>query len=111
MEKFTVLTSVAAPLPLINIDTDMIIPKQFLKTIVRTWLGRRLFQEMRYADDGTETPDFVLNQPAYRRAQILIAGEKGELRLRFQPRACAVGLAGFRDPVHHRPQLRRHLLQ
>ena len=74
MEKFTALTGVAAPLPLINIDTDMIIPKQFLKTIKRTGLGKNLFDEMRYTKDGAEIPDFVLNQPAYRKAQIIVAG-------------------------------------
>ena len=75
MEKFTRLTGVAAPLPLINVDTDMIIPKQFLKTIRREGLGVNLFDEMRYRDDGSENPDFVLNQPAYRAAEILIAGD------------------------------------
>jgi 3-isopropylmalate/(R)-2-methylmalate dehydratase small subunit len=75
MEKFTSLTSVAAPLPLINIDTDMIIPKQFLKTIKRTGLGKSLFYEMRYDESGGENPDFVLNKPAYRNAKILVAGE------------------------------------
>ncbi len=74
MQKFTTLTGVAAPLPMINVDTDMIIPKQFLKTIKRTGLGKALFYEMRYNDDGSEKPDFVLNQPAYRNAKILIAG-------------------------------------
>ena len=73
MQKFTVLTGVAAPLPLINIDTDMIIPKQYLKTIERTGLGKGLFSEMRYNEDGSENPDFVLNKPAYRHAQILVA--------------------------------------
>jgi 3-isopropylmalate/(R)-2-methylmalate dehydratase small subunit len=75
MQKFTTLTGIAAPLPLINVDTDMIIPKQFLKTIKRSGLGRNLFDEMRYDDDGRETPDFVLNKPAYRNAQILVAGD------------------------------------
>ncbi len=75
MEKFTTLTSVAAPLPLINVDTDMIIPKQFLKTIKRTGLGKSLFYEMRYDEQGNENPDFVLNRPAYRQAKILVAGE------------------------------------
>ncbi len=75
MEKFTVLTGVAAPLPMINIDTDMIIPKQFLKTIKRTGLGKNLFDEMRYTPEGKEVPDFILNQPAYRKASILIAGD------------------------------------
>lgn len=75
MTPFTTLTGVAAPLPLINVDTDMIIPKQHLKTIARTGLGRALFDEMRYRDDGSENPDFVLNRPAYRGAEILVAGE------------------------------------
>jgi 3-isopropylmalate/(R)-2-methylmalate dehydratase small subunit len=75
MEKFTTLTGIAAPLPLINVDTDMIIPKQFLKTIKRSGLGRNLFDEMRYDDAGREIPDFVLNKPAYRNAQILVAGD------------------------------------
>lgn len=73
MQKFTTLTSVAAALPLINIDTDMIIPKQFLKTIERTGLGKSLFFEMRFDLDGKEIPDFVLNKPAFRHAKILIA--------------------------------------
>jgi 3-isopropylmalate/(R)-2-methylmalate dehydratase small subunit len=75
MEKFTELTGIAAPLPLINVDTDMIIPKQFLKTIKRSGLGVNLFDEMRYDQDGNEIPDFVLNQPAYREAEILVAGD------------------------------------
>ena len=75
MEKFTTLTGVAAPLPIINCDTDKIIPKQHLKTIARTGLGKALFDEMRYRPDGSENPDFVLNQPAYRNAKILVAGE------------------------------------
>lgn len=75
MDKFTKLTAVAAPLALINVDTDMIIPKQFLKTIQRAGLGKNLFDEMRYEQDGSEKPDFVLNKPAYRDAQILVAGE------------------------------------
>ena len=75
MEKFDVLEGVAAPLPMINVDTDMIIPKQYLKTIKRTGLGTGLFSEMRYREDGSENPDFVLNQPAYRKANILVAGD------------------------------------
>ena len=75
MDRFTTLTGVAAPMPLVNIDTDMIIPKQFLKTIKRTGLGKNLFDEMRYESDGTEKPDFVLNQPAYRNAEIIVAGD------------------------------------
>lgn len=75
MEKFTKLTGVAAPLPMINVDTDMIIPKQFLKTIKRSGLGKNLFDEMRYDDNGNEIADFVLNKPAYRNAQILVSGD------------------------------------
>jgi 3-isopropylmalate/(R)-2-methylmalate dehydratase small subunit len=75
MEKFTKLTGVAAPLPIRNVDTDMIIPKQFLKTIKRTGLGKSLFYEMRFDQEGNEVADFVLNQPAYRKATILVAGE------------------------------------
>jgi 3-isopropylmalate/(R)-2-methylmalate dehydratase small subunit len=75
MQKFTTLTGIAAPMPLVNIDTDMIIPKQFLKTIARTGLGKNLFDEMRFTQDGAEIPEFVLNQPAYRKAEIIIAGD------------------------------------
>ncbi|MEO1492683.1 MAG: 3-isopropylmalate dehydratase small subunit [Pseudomonadota bacterium] len=75
MDKFTQLTGVAAPLDMINVDTDMIIPKQFLKTIQRSGLGVHAFSEMRYNDDGSENPEFVLNKPAYRDAKILVAGD------------------------------------
>ncbi|MFG1360033.1 3-isopropylmalate dehydratase small subunit [Xanthobacter pseudotagetidis] len=75
MEKFTVLEGVAAPLKLVNVDTDMIIPKQYLKTIQRTGLGKGLFSEMRYKEDGSDNPGFVLNQPAYKGAKILVAGD------------------------------------
>lgn len=75
MDKFDKLTSVAAPMNMINVDTDMIIPKQFLKTIERTGLGKHLFSEMRYDDSGNEIEDFVLNQPAYRNSEILVADE------------------------------------
>jgi 3-isopropylmalate/(R)-2-methylmalate dehydratase small subunit len=76
MDKFTVLTGVAAPLPIRNVDTDMIIPKQFLKTIKRTGLGKSLFYEMRYDNaTGNEVPDFVLNKPQYRKATILVTGD------------------------------------
>jgi 3-isopropylmalate/(R)-2-methylmalate dehydratase small subunit len=75
MQKFTKLTGIAAPLAIINIDTDMIIPKDYLKTIKRTGLGVGLFAEMRYHEDGSENADFVLNKPSYRHAQILIAGD------------------------------------
>ena len=75
MVKFTEITGTAAPMPLVNIDTDMIIPKVFLKTIKRSGLGVNLFDEMRYDREGNEIPDFVLNQPQYRDAQILVAGD------------------------------------
>ncbi|MEZ5775429.1 MAG: 3-isopropylmalate dehydratase small subunit [Hyphomicrobiaceae bacterium] len=75
MDKFTKLTGVAAPMPITNVDTDMIIPKQFLKTIQRTGLGKSLFFEMRYDEKGKENPDFVLNRSSYRKAQILVAGD------------------------------------
>ena len=75
MDKFDKLTGIAAPMPLVNIDTDMIIPKQFLKTIKRSGLGANLFDEMRFDLEGNEIPDFVLNKQAYRNAEIIIAGE------------------------------------
>ncbi len=75
MEKFTKLTGVAAPLDMLNVDTDMVIPKQYLTTVKRTGLGRGLFHEMRYDTDGNENPDFVLNKPQYRDAVILATGE------------------------------------
>jgi 3-isopropylmalate/(R)-2-methylmalate dehydratase small subunit len=75
MDKFTSLTGVAAPLEMINVDTDMIIPKNYLKTIKRTGLGKGLFAELRYNADGSENPDFVLNKPAYRNAKILVTGD------------------------------------
>ena len=75
MDKFEKLSGIAAPMPLINIDTDMIIPKVFLKTIKRSGLGANLFDEMRYQDDGSENPDFVLNKPQYRETEILVAGD------------------------------------
>ena len=75
MDKFTTLEGVAAPLKMINVDTDMIIPKQYLKTIKRTGLGKGLFSELRYKDDGSENPDFVLNKPAYRNAKILVVDD------------------------------------
>jgi 3-isopropylmalate/(R)-2-methylmalate dehydratase small subunit len=75
MDKFTTLTGIAAPMPLVNIDTDMIIPKQFLKTIKRSGLGKNLFDEMRFTQDGQEIPGFVLNQPAYRKSEIIVAGD------------------------------------
>jgi 3-isopropylmalate/(R)-2-methylmalate dehydratase small subunit len=75
MQPFTKLTSTPAPLKVVNVDTDMIIPKQYLKTIKRTGLGSALFSEMRYDESGKENPDFVLNKPAYRKAEILVAGD------------------------------------
>ena len=75
MDKFEKLSGIAAPMPLINIDTDMIIPKVFLKPIKRSGLGVNLFDEMRYQDDGSENPDFVLNKPQYRETEILVAGD------------------------------------
>lgn len=75
MDKFTVLTGIAAPLPMTNVDTDMIIPKQFLRTIKRTGLGKNLFNDMRYDDNGADRADFVLNKDPYRAAKILVAGD------------------------------------
>lgn len=75
MDKFKKVDGVAAPLPILNVDTDMIIPKQFLKTIKRTGLGKNLFDEMRFTKEGVEIPDFVLNKPQYRNAEILVAGD------------------------------------
>jgi len=75
MEKFTKLRGVAAPFNMINIDTDKILPKQFLKTIKRSGLGKHLFTELRYTDDGSENPDFVLNKPSYRDSNIIVAGD------------------------------------
>jgi 3-isopropylmalate/(R)-2-methylmalate dehydratase small subunit len=75
MDKFTTLTAVAAPLNMLNVDTDMIIPKDYLKTIQRTGLGKGLFAEMRYHEDGSPNPDFVLNKPAYKTAKIIVAGD------------------------------------
>jgi 3-isopropylmalate/(R)-2-methylmalate dehydratase small subunit len=74
MEKFSVLTGVAAPMPMVNVDTDMIMPKQFLKTIKRTGLGVSVFYDMRYDETEAERPEFILNQGAYRNSKILIAG-------------------------------------
>jgi len=75
MQKFTILTGTAAPMPMVNVDTDMIIPKNFLKTIKRSGLGKALFYEKRYDDSGAERPDFVLNQAPWREAKILVAGD------------------------------------
>ena len=75
MEKFTTLEGIAAPFPMVNVDTDRIIPARFLKTIKKTGLGKNLFNELRYDADGSEKPGFVLNKPAYREARILVAGD------------------------------------
>jgi len=75
MEKFTKLTGIAAPLPMINVDTDKIIPARFLKTIKRTGLGSALFEAIRFRKDGSEDPDFILNKPAYRKSKVLVAGD------------------------------------
>jgi 3-isopropylmalate/(R)-2-methylmalate dehydratase small subunit len=98
MQPFTKLTSVAAPMRVINVDTDMIIPKQYLKTIKRTGLGTALFSEMRYDDKGNENPEFVLNKPAYRKA------------LRLVTRTCALGFAGFWHSLRDFNQLCRYFL-
>ena len=109
MDKFTTLEGVAAPLKIINVDTDMIIPKQYLKTIKRTGLGTGLFSEQRYKDDGSENPDFVLNKPAYRNAKMLVAGDN--FGCGSSARARALGAAGFRHPLRDLDLVRRHLLQ
>jgi len=113
MKKFTTLTAVAAPLDIINCDTDKIIPARFLKTVKRTGLGKNLFNDMRYQPDGSENPDFVLNKPAYRQAQILVAADNfgcGSSR-EHAPWAlddfgirCVIstGFAGVK--VHHSPE-------
>jgi 3-isopropylmalate/(R)-2-methylmalate dehydratase small subunit len=75
MEKFTTLEGVAAPIKMINVDTDVMIPQKYLKTIKRTGLGKGLFSDRRYNDDGSDNPDFILNQPAYRDAKVLVAGD------------------------------------
>ena len=75
MDKFTTLQGIAAPFPMVNVDTDRVIPARFLKTIKKTGLGKNLFNELRYNEDGSEKPDFVLNRPAYREARILVAGD------------------------------------
>ena len=75
MDKFTTLQGIAAPFPMVNVDTDRIIPARFLKTIKKTGLGKNLFNELRYGEDGSEKPDFILNKPAYRESRILVAGD------------------------------------
>ena len=109
MEKFTKLTGVAAPLPMINIDTDKIFPAVFLKTIRRTGLAKWLFQEIRFRPDGSENPDFVLNQGPYRSAKIIVVGDNFGCGL--LPRARALGAHRFRHHLRHRALLCRHFLQ
>ena len=109
MQKFTKLTGVAAPLPMRNVDTDMIIPKQFLKTIKRTGLGKSLFYELRYDQDGQGDPGLRPQQAGLPQGRDPDRGR--ELRLRLLARARAVGAARLRLPLRHRPGLRRHLLQ
>ena len=109
MQKFETLTGVAAPLNIVNIDTDMIIPKQFLKTIKRTGLGKSLFYEMRYTQDGKEIAGFRAEQ-----AGLPQGGDPGggrQFRLRLLARACALGAARLRHPLRDLHLLRRHLLQ
>ena len=109
MDKFTTLEGVAAPLKIINVDTDMVIPKQYLKTIKRTGLGKGLFSEQRYKDDGSENPDFHPQQAGLPPRQD--PGRGRQFRLRFEPRARALGAAGFRHPLRDLDLVRRHLLQ
>ena len=96
MDNFTTLSGIAAPMPLVNIDTDMIIPKQFLKTIKRSGLGVNLFDEMRYDDDRAEIPSFVLNQPAYREASVLVAGDNFGCGSSREHAPCAIADFGIR---------------
>ncbi len=109
MEKFTVLEGVAAPLKLVNVDTDKIIPKQYLKTIKRTGLGKGLFAELRYKDDGSENPDFVLEPAGLSQSQN--SGGRRKFRLRLLARTRAVGAPRFRHPLRDLDLVRRHFLQ
>ena len=109
MQPFTKLTGIAAPLPMVNVDTDKIIPAHHLKTIKRTGLGVHLFETLRYHDDGSERPDFVLNRRALPQGRD--PDRRREFRLRQLARACALGAARLRHPLRDRAQLRRHLLQ
>ena len=102
MEKFTTLEGVAAPLRMINVDTDMVIPKQYLKTIKRTGLGKGLFSEQRYKDDGSENPDFVPNNPAYRQAKRQVPGDTVGRGARTAQRGAARHPVGYRAPSNGR---------
>ena len=109
MQPFTQLTGIVAPLDRVNVDTDQIIPKQFLKRVERTGFGQFLFFDWRFLEDGSPNPDFVLNLQGYSGASVLVAGRNfgsGSSR-----GARPVGVAGLRVQVRHRPELRRHLLQ
>ena len=109
MEKYEKLTGIAAPMPLVNIDTDMIIPKVFLKSIQRTGFGVNLFDEMRYDREGNELPDFVLNKPQYRNTEILVAGDN--FGVWIIARTCPLGNQGFRYQMRDLHVLCRHLFQ
>ena len=109
MDKFTKLEGVAAPLQMVNVDTDMIIPKQYLKTLKRTGLAKGLFSEMRYKDDGSENPDFVLNKPAYRKAKILVADDNFGCGSSREHAPWALMDFGIRCVIS--TAVRRHLLQ
>src|SRR2546430_13388407 len=107
MEKFTQLTGVAAPMPAINIDTDKIFPAIHLRTIKRTGLSKHLFEEIRFRADGSENPDFVLNQGPYRQAKIIVAGDNFGCRSSREPAPWA--LTHFRLPRVIAPDCRRLL--
>ena len=104
MRTFTTLSGPAAALPMINVDTDQLIPKQYLTAISRAGLGKGLFHDFRYDMEDKEVPEFVLNRAPWREAGILIAGP--ELRLRVEPRARPLGARGFRHPLRDRAELR-----
>ena len=109
MKPFTKHTGLVVAMDRANVDTDQIIPKQFLKRIERTGFGEFLFWDWARDDDGSLNPDFELNRPEAKGASVLWSAP--QLRLRLQPRARPVGARGLRLPRAHRPQLRRHLLQ
>ena len=109
MRPFTTHTGLVVPMDRSNVDTDQIIPKQFLKRVERTGFGQFLFFDCRYRDDGSNNPDFVLNRPEYAGASVLLA--RSQFRLRIEPRARPLGVGRFRLPRDRGPQLRRHLLQ
>src|SRR3546814_19713065 len=102
MQKFTTLTGAAAPMDMINIDTDKIIPKLHLRTIKRTGLGEVLFDEMRYKDDGSERPEFILNQEPYRDAKIIVAGDNFGCGSSREHAPWALHAFGLRGPEERR---------